>query len=674
MDTDDLRFRVLSEKDPHKLIRWAEELLKNKPQEKALLPQWRSQIPWNDKQHNDFKAWLYRATMYTSTAYDRLVGNIFKGDSKKDIDYYIQENNIFNIKEVSKRHKCTPLTAAILSGNEEVAKYLIKKGALVNDKTQKGVPMLFVAADRSTRQKSEKAILSSGPLFKLLLKKGADPNATNSEGKMVDQLPESPLSNTMWYWLQRARDVEIHKKELRDNWEKRKALGLTELYFSLVGQRIGVESVITSIFGKLSDPNREKKPIVLMLVGPAGHGKTSLAEYVIDALCPSTSDSVRVNFGTIVDGKWGIFGSDPGYVGTGNATTVTDFMSKHDGKFGVVVFEEFEKVGDSAREALLHPFESGEWENKSGGKPFYDCSRIVFLLTSNLMNEELCQKLDEEGLLQDYFQATDKDLQYQLLNIITEKVNIIIKEKLKLMKPPEFARRIEAVPFITLSEVEKKIVVEEFIESLQTRYIHPPEGERHIGNINMYFNDNVVGFVVSKYDPSEGASIMKRTLTRVIDSAAIAISKKHSDKIWFYVKKEALTFGFQEPTEEDLKKSSLSTSTSVSSPTTTSITTSTGSSISSPTTSSITTPTSSLDSPYSNDLMASFSFMGSGQNNNNFQFGPPQQPTSFPMMSNTNPLLSFPVDPPSSGILGGSQIISSTHDSDDEEDIKIPEV
>lgn len=63
-----------------------------------------------------------------------------------------------------------------------------------------------------------------------------------------------------------------------------------------------------------------------------------------------------------------------GYVGTSEGTGLSNWMLNHNKRYarkerklltpidslGVVVLEEFEKLGDAAKEALLHPFESGQ--------------------------------------------------------------------------------------------------------------------------------------------------------------------------------------------------------------------------------------------------------------------------------------------------------------------------
>jgi ATP-dependent Clp protease ATP-binding subunit ClpA len=71
------------------------------------------------------------------------------------------------------------------------------------------------------------------------------------------------------------------------------------------------------------------------------------------------------------------------------------------------VFEEFEKLGDPVKEALLHPFESGEWSIKKPGKAAYaDCSNIIFLITSNWKNQEILNWIEENKALQQYVSAS----------------------------------------------------------------------------------------------------------------------------------------------------------------------------------------------------------------------------------------------------------------------------
>lgn len=104
---------------------------------------------------------------------------------------------------------------------------------------------------------------------------------------------------------------------------------LAQVYLSLVGQEIATDKTIEDIYGKRSDPKMTKKPVVLFLVGPPGHGKTQISEDIMHVF---GNDFIRINCGDIVDAKWGLFGSEPGYVGSTEGTGLANWMEAHNGK------------------------------------------------------------------------------------------------------------------------------------------------------------------------------------------------------------------------------------------------------------------------------------------------------------------------------------------------------
>jgi len=192
-----------------------------------------------------------------------------------------------------------------------------------------------------------------------------------------------------------------------------------------VGQEIATESIIETIFAKRADPDRENKPVCLFLVGAPGHGKSEMAKNIANCLAPA--DNIIINCGTIGDSKWALFGSDVGYIGSDKGTELANFIESHNGKFGVVVLEEFEKAGSDAREALLHPFESGEWSNKKSHTKPFKCSKIIFIMTSNLINSEITKMLESNGLIVQFMNETDVMKKKTIRKGILNKVENMVK-------------------------------------------------------------------------------------------------------------------------------------------------------------------------------------------------------------------------------------------------------
>jgi len=242
-----------------------------------------------------------------------------------------------------------------------------------------------------------------------------------------------------------------------------------------------------------------------------------------------------------------------GYIGSDKGTELTNFIESHHGRFGVVVLEEFEKAGSDAREALLHPFESGEWSNKKTHTRPFNCSKIIFIMTSNIINREITQTLENDGLVKDFMNETNVTKKRTIRKNILKKVENMVKDELMKRKPEEFARRITVIPFISLNIVEQRIILLEMEDKMIARYVKPPSGSRKIGNILIHFTNNFNENLVKQYDPMQGASSLKRPLLSEINQSVLEIKRQDTPpkEVWFYLNKyKTPDFNFTGPEEE----------------------------------------------------------------------------------------------------------------------------
>jgi len=408
-------------------------------------------------------------------------------------------------------------------------------------------------------------------MVRLLLQKGAKPFEENeNEGEKEDNMDNTTTTITIKYWLSRARKVRIYQPRVRETFEKINRVRLSEVFFSIVGQEFVIDEVIQMIYSKLADPSLSKKPVVLFLCGAPGHGKTNLAEEIMNVVAPN--DHARINCGDIVDAKWSLFGSETGYVGATEGTGLSNFMEAHHNKFGVVVLEEFEKLGDSAKEALLHPFESGEWSVKKPGKQIsVNCSRIIFIMTSNMMSKEIVAWFESTKAIQEYSEAADDDeKKEQIRKCIIKDVGDLVKDKIKSGRVPEFARRIHVVPFGNFSKRECHVIAESMQDEISSRYAQPPRGERLIGNLKMQFSAKYTKHTVDQhYDSMQGASSIVDTIKREVSNVAIAVERREPrpTHVWFYLHPRGYThYSFTEPVEmEEVQEVSTTTTSNTSS-------------------------------------------------------------------------------------------------------------
>jgi len=230
-------------------------------------------------------------------------------------------------------------------------------------------------------------------------------------------------------------------------------------------------------------------------------------------------------------------------------------MLNHNGSIGVVILEEFEKLGDAAKEALLHPLESGEWSVKKPGKTIcVDCSNIIFLMTSNLKNKEILGWLKEKKAIEKWSASkSEKETKSIELWIIKE-VSQIIKNSIKDGRVKEFARRLEVIPFVSFNSIQQQVIVEAMEEKLSSRYKHPPEGERLYGNLDLIFMPEFNKDILKQYDEYEGATSLVTAIHKRLNDAAIEIEKLNPKptSMWFYINPEYKTqeFSFTKPEEK----------------------------------------------------------------------------------------------------------------------------
>ncbi|KAK9829734.1 hypothetical protein WJX72_007564 [[Myrmecia] bisecta] len=85
-----------------------------------------------------------------------------------------------------------------------------------------------------------------------------------------------------------------------------------------------------------------------------------------------------------------LFGLSGAYRSSHIDSELNGFVRQHDGKYGVVLLDEFEKLEQEAQLGFLEAFDTGRWIDKrtdSSAKQqttITDCSKLIFILTTNV--------------------------------------------------------------------------------------------------------------------------------------------------------------------------------------------------------------------------------------------------------------------------------------------------
>ena len=308
-----------------------------------------------------------------------------------------------DIDHLLKTTRCTALVTAVKYNCVDSVRALLDLGASINVTDENGeTPLNHAVANES---------FDGTEIARVLLSKGADysslestklPTLTPDHKDFNPKLLEENL--TLQYWLTRAR--EIYPLPIN---EERKAdlsmfglQGVDEIQFGIIGERHAVRMIINSVNAFYSTPTRTK-PLVLMLPGPPGHGKTFLTRNLALALV-GKNNLLEIACGGLRDDAE-LFGSNLGGMGGARRSEgklVTFLRDCQDRKARSVVFlDEFEKIkglvsalgwGQAKKmyQGFLEPWQEGTLSDaSSNSSPKISCKDTIFICTTNLGQEEI---------------------------------------------------------------------------------------------------------------------------------------------------------------------------------------------------------------------------------------------------------------------------------------------
>ncbi|KAF8197537.1 P-loop containing nucleoside triphosphate hydrolase protein [Pholiota molesta] len=232
-------------------------------------------------------------------------------------------------------------------------------------------------------------------IVKALLAYGADPavaknleipsskvSASGQEDEDTQDQPR-PLMEEMdaatRYYLDRADSIHtrrmsvlIHRSFFRP---------LTRVRYDLIGQ----DRALEQLFRVLSMHSRELavSPMVVMLCGPSGHGKSLLARK-FGSLLEVPTHTVNMTTLRSTHDLWESHSMSP--YETPTTCTLAEFLMNNEGKRCVVVLDEIEKVEDpKTLYSLLMPWELGRCAFEAN---------VIWLGTSNIGHELVFQHRD----------------------------------------------------------------------------------------------------------------------------------------------------------------------------------------------------------------------------------------------------------------------------------------
>lgn len=161
---------------------------------------------------------------------------------------------------------------------------------------------------------------------------------------------------------------------------------ITFLKTKVIGQDKAIETLVRVLMGKLA-AEQSSKPMVILLAGPTGTGKTETCKGVAEALGVKL---VRFDMGEYKEGFKAskLMGSSEGYVGSDKGGALPNAI-RSSKKYCILLFDEVEKADPDLWRQLLAFFDEGRITDTLGSVTAP--KNTICLLTSNLAAEAIAQ-------------------------------------------------------------------------------------------------------------------------------------------------------------------------------------------------------------------------------------------------------------------------------------------
>ncbi|KAJ7685725.1 P-loop containing nucleoside triphosphate hydrolase protein [Mycena polygramma] len=309
--------------------------------------------------------------------------------------------------------------------------------------------------------------------------------AFGAQGGAEEEVPGA-IDPAMKYYVQRA--AAEHAKKSSALIHRSFFRPLTRVRYELVGQ----DRALEQLFRVLSIHSQQLSvtPVVVLLCGPSGHGKSLLARK-FGALLDVPTHTVNMTTLRSAHDLWQAYSMNPYEEPT--SCTLAEFLVNNEGKRCVVVLDEIEKVEEKTLWSLLMPWESGRCSIEAGSRPI-DVRNVVWLGTSNVghdvVSEHHTKRAQPEELM-------SREEYLQLMNLIREPVS-------KHMGASVLSRVTTVLPFVPFTHEEQTAICAEAFHALAGELITQLSPDR----LDALIREALLGYV-----PAEGARSLYRAVS-----------------------------------------------------------------------------------------------------------------------------------------------------------------
>ncbi|KAG2150745.1 P-loop containing nucleoside triphosphate hydrolase protein [Suillus bovinus] len=391
------------------------------------------------------------------------------------------------------------LLFAIASDDVNEVRQVLESGeAGPNDQVGPQSALAFTLTNDKLSHKNEivKALLAYGADPSALRNPNLNPSAqmspegsdgvSGSHSQPEETMPEGMDPATRYYV---TRADSPHTRQTSQLIYRSFFRPLTRVRYDLIGQ----DWVLEQLFRVLSMHSQRLSvaPIVVLLCGPSGHGKSLLARK-FGSLLDIPTHTVNMTTLRSTHDLWQSYSMSP--YEEPSSDTLAQFLLNNEGERCVVVLDEIEKVEDpKALYSLLMPWELGRCSLEVG-KRHVNLTKVIWLGTSNIGHNVVFEYHDSRP---DPSKPITRDEYRDLMDLSRPHVSQCLGASL-------LSRVTTVLPFIPFTLEEKMAIAAEAVYSLTCNVAN---------TLSPQDVEAIVMKALPSYVPSEGARSLHRAVS-----------------------------------------------------------------------------------------------------------------------------------------------------------------